>query len=447
MEYGLIGEKLGHSYSKEIHAEIGNYNYELKEIPKNELESFIKERNFKGINVTIPYKQDVIPLLDHVDEAALKIGAVNTVVNRDGKLYGYNTDFIGLKRLILSQKINLSGKKVLILGKGGTSRTAFAAAESLGAGKIIFVSRKASDELAEKGVSQRGNGSSEKSENLENSGLSYETAETVSYEAAASLHSDASVIINTTPVGMFPKTEGCPIDLAPFSKLEGVIDVIYNPLRTNLVLSAQKRNIPAKGGLFMLVQQAVAAAEFFFDTPLDPSRAEQIYKKIEFQKKNIVLIGMPGSGKSTIGKELSSALGRTFYDTDSVIEKNEGKAPSELITENGEKAFRDIESGVCKELSTLTGAVISTGGGSILREENVNFLKQNGELFFLDRKFEKIRPTKDRPLSNSVDKLKEVFRTRYPIYCASADFHINCRENKKQTTSTIIKLAGGKNEN
>ena len=449
MEYGLIGEKLGHSYSKEIHAEIGDYNYELKEIPRDELESFIKSRDFRGINVTIPYKQAVIPLLDYVDPAALKIGAVNTVVNREGKLYGYNTDFIGLQKLILSAKINPKGKKTLILGTGGTSKTAFAAAESLGASPIIFVSRSAE--------------SAENKPSLEKPADSSTSAEIVNYEQAAELHSDAALIINTTPCGMYPKTEGCPINLEPFEKLEGVIDVIYNPLRTNLVLQAQKkvsaggnglngghlsgshgnrgrRNaVSAKGGLYMLVQQAVSASEFFFDKKINPKISERIFKKIQGQKQNIVLIGMPGSGKTTVGKVLSRVLGKDFLDTDKIIEEKYGSAPSEIIREKGEQAFRDIESQVCLELQNKTGAVIATGGGAILREENVSALKKNGVLIFLDRKFENIRPTRDRPLSDSKDKLAEVFKTRYPIYCGAADIHIRSSENVRRTVDGILR--------
>ena len=442
MEYGLIGEKLGHSYSKEIHAEIGDYSYELKEIPKEELEAFINERNFKGINVTIPYKQAVIPLLDYVDPAALQIGAVNTVVNRDGKLFGYNTDFIGLKRLILSAKINPKGKKVLILGTGGTSKTAFAAASALEANPIIFVSRSAehsSVQLSDSKSLPDDKISAEKKSSGQNL---LDSADVVTYEEAAALHSDASVIINTTPAGMFPKMDACPINLEPFTKLEGVVDVIYNPLRTNLVLSAQKRKVAAKGGLFMLVQQAVAASEFFFDKKLEEKKAEMIFKKIQGQKQNIVLIGMPGSGKSTVGKILAKKLGRNFLDTDKEIEKNHGKAPSELIKELGESAFRDIESEECKKMQGLTGCIIATGGGAVLRAENVASLKKNGILIFLDRKIENIRPTSDRPLSDSREKLMEVFKLRYPVYLSAADLHIRSNENVNSTVNQILKETG-----
>jgi len=407
MEYGLIGEKLGHSFSKEIHNQIGNYDYILKEIPKGELTAFMEAKDFKGINVTIPYKQDVIPFLDYIDDAAKEIGAVNTVVNKDGKLYGYNTDFIGLKRLILSQKIDLAGKKVLILGTGGTSRTARTVAKSLGAAEVIIVSRSAGE-----GV--------------------------VTYEEAAKNHTDAKAIINTTPCGMYPKIDGTPIDLTAYKDLEGVIDVIYNPLRSQLVVEAQKAGLKTQGGLYMLVQQAIAAAEFFFEKPVDLEKAEAIYKNMLGKKQNVVLVGMPGCGKTTVGKKVAATLGRDFIDTDDVITEKEGMTPAQIIEEKGEPAFREIEAAVCAELAAKNNVVISTGGGAILRDENVRHLKNNGVIFFIDRPLEEIRPTGDRPLSNSVDKLKAVFEKRYTIYKACADVHIKSDNNIGHTLSIII---------
>ncbi len=407
MEYGLIGEKLGHSFSKEIHNQIGDYDYILKEIPKGELTAFMESKDFKGINVTIPYKQDVIPFLDYIDDAAKEIGAVNTVVNKNGKLYGYNTDFIGLKRLILSQKLDLAGKKVLILGTGGTSRTARTVAKALGAAEIIIVSRS------------------------EGEGV-------VTYEEAALNHKDAKIILNTTPCGMYPKIEGTPIDLSAYADLEGVIDVIYNPLRSQLVVEAQAKGLKAQGGLYMLVQQAIAAAEFFFDKPVDLEKAETIYKNMMGKKQNVILVGMPGCGKSTVGRKIAVALGRDFYDTDDVITEKEGMTPAQIIEQKGEPAFRDIEAAVCAEMAVKNNAVISTGGGAILREENVRHLKNNGVIFFIDRPLDKIRPTGDRPLSNSVDKLQAVFEKRYPIYTACADVHIKSDNDVKHTVETIL---------
>ena len=407
MEYGLIGEKLGHSYSKEIHAQIADYDYILKEIPKNELNAFMTAKDFKGINVTIPYKQDVIPFLDYVDENAKEIGAVNTIVNRNGKLYGYNTDFIGLKRLILSQNLNLSGKKVLILGTGGTSHTARTVAKSLNAKEILIVSRS-------------------KSEN------------TITYEEAQNEHIDAQLILNTTPCGMFPNIEGCPIELSSFTQLQGLVDVIYNPLRTNLVLAAQEKKIKAQGGLYMLVQQAIAAAELFFDQELFNSRGDTIYKNLLGKKQNIVLTGMPGSGKSTVGKEIAKRLNMILFDTDKEILRITGKAPSQIITEEGEEKFRQIESDVCKELSLKNNVIISTGGGAVLKKENIIHLKHNGKIFFIDRDLENICPTENRPLSNSKDKLEALYKVRYPIYTSTADFHIKSDNNIQNTVQSII---------
>lgn len=409
MEYGLIGEKLGHSYSKEIHNQIGSYDYILKEIPENELSDFMRKKDFRGINVTIPYKQKVIPFLDFVEENARKIGAVNTVVNKGGKLIGYNTDFEGLKRLVQSTGISLKEKKVLILGTGGTSRTALAVTKSLEADETLIVSRS-------------------------------EKPGAITYEEANLRHADVSFIINTTPSGMFPDVAGCPISLESFEKLEGLVDVIYNPLRTKLVLSAQKKGIAAKGGLYMLVQQAIAAFELFFDQESDQNKADAIYKNLLLKKQNIVLVGMPGSGKTTLGLELSKMMKREFYDTDSLIFEREEKSPSEIINEMGEEYFRNLESKVCTELSSVSNGIIATGGGAVLREENVRLLKHNGILFFLDRKLEKIRPTASRPLSNSIKKLKAVYKDRYPIYKSAADYSIESNENVMDSANKVKEL-------
>ena len=417
MNYGLIGEKLDHSFSKEIHALIGKYDYELKEIVSTDLPAFMQQKEFKGINVTIPYKQDVIPFLNSIDKAAEEIGAVNTVVNRDGKLSGYNTDFIGLKRLILSQGLKLDGKKVLILGTGGTSRTARAVAKALNAKTIFTVSRSA------KPGDDKGNSISQS---------------VISYQDAVALHNDCDIIINTTPCGMFPKIDDSPIDLSPFTKLSGVIDVIYNPLRSQFVLQAQEKKIIAAGGLYMLVQQAIAASEYFFDTTYSDDEADRIYKTILNKKQNIVLVGMPGSGKTTVGKKLAKKLNRKFYDTDLVITEKEGTTSAEIIRTKGEQAFRDIESAVCRELASEQGVIIATGGGAVLRKENVSNLKKNGLLFFIDRPLEAIKPTDDRPLSSSEDKLRQVYEYRYPIYTREADYHIVSDNILEHTIDKIL---------
>lgn len=409
MEYGLIGEKLGHSFSKDIHNLIGNYDYILKEIPKDELTAFMTKKDFKGINVTIPYKQDVIPFLDYIDPKAEEIGAVNTIVNKNGKLYGYNTDFFGLKNLILANNIELYDKKVLILGTGGTSKTALAVARDLGAKEIYKVSRTKSET-------------------------------TISYEEAGEKHCDAEIILNTTPVGMFPKNDASPIDISGFKNLQGAIDVIYNPLRTNFILSAKNKAIKASGGLYMLVIQAVVASEFFFDTKYPESLGNSIFKKILSSKENIVFAGMPGCGKSTIGTEIAKALNREFIDSDAYIWKTTGLKPDQIIREKGINAFRDIEAECIKEISSKQNCVISTGGGAILREKNVKFLKQNGIIIFIDRKIENIKPTDDRPLSNNQEKLKTLYKERYLIYKACADFTVENNKDINSVKNEILKI-------
>lgn len=391
-KYGCIGKKLGHSFSKEIHAKLADYSYELIELAEDEVGPFFEKKDFAAVNVTIPYKQTVIPYLDFISDVAKKIGAVNTVVNKDGKLYGYNTDYYGMKALIGRVGLDLSGKKVLILGTGGTSKTARVLASDLGAAQILTVSRRKSEGF-------------------------------ISYEEAAGIHSDADVIINTTPAGMYPDCGAKPIDISAFSRLCGVIDVVYNPLRTNLVMDAKERGIKAEGGLYMLVMQAVVAVERFLDTVIEKEAADRVFASILASKENIVLTGMPGSGKSSVGKALS-VEGFEFFDSDTEIEKRCGCTIRELIEEKGEKYFRDLETEVIAELSKESCRIISTGGGAILREENVRFLKQNGKLFFLNAALSRLQATEDRPLSNTEDKLKKLYEERMGIYQATADVSV-----------------------
>ena len=390
LSYGCIGEHLPHSFSKEIHGQIGGYAYELKELTPEELPAFMAARSFHGINVTIPYKQAVIPFLDEIDETARAIGAVNTVVNRNGKLYGFNTDLDGLTRLIRRIGLDLSGKKVLIPGTGGTSRTAAFAAEQLGAREIRKISRTGRD------------GS-------------------LTYEEALRDHTDAEIILNTTPCGMYPEPDAQPLPLEPFHRLEGVADVIYNPLRTRLVLDARSRGIPAEGGLYMLVAQAVRASEHFLDTVYPDGLTDRIYEQILRQKENIVLIGMPGSGKSAVGRILAEKTGRSLADTDQLITEKAGKPIPDIFRENGEPAFRDLETEIIRALSKQGGQIISTGGGAVLRPENVTALRQNGRLFWLDRDPEALVPTDDRPLADTAEKMKQLYRVREPVYRAAAD--------------------------
>ena len=388
-QYGCIGKKLTHSFSKEIHAKLADYDYELIELTEEEIAPFFDNKDFAAINVTIPYKQTVIPYLDSISPIVQRIGAVNTIVNKDGKLYGYNTDYYGMKALVERVGIDLNGRKVLILGTGGTSKTAQVLAADLGAGEVLTVSRK-------------------------------KTEAYITYEEAVCDHSDAQVIINTTPSGMYPNCEDKPIDIANFPKLEGVIDAVYNPLRTNLVLDAQERGIKAEGGLYMLVMQAVVAVEHFLDTAIPKETADRVFASIYASKENIVLTGMPGSGKSTVGT-LLELDGFSFLDTDEVIEQRCGCSICDLIKEKGEPYFRDLETEVIREVSSNSCRIISTGGGAILREENVRCLKRNGRVYFLNAELSRLQATGSRPLSDTEEKLKRLYAERMPIYQNSAD--------------------------
>lgn len=406
MEYGLIGEHLGHSFSREIHARIGDYKYELKEIAKGDLDKFMKEKDFKGINVTIPYKQDVMPYLDYIDDGAKMIGAVNTIVNKDGKLYGYNTDFFGMISLIKSINLDVKGKKALILGTGGTSKTARAVLKHLGAKEIVVVSRNASGEV-------------------------------ISYEMAEKMHSDAEIIVNTTPVGMYPNNEDIIIDLDKFEKLEGAIDPIYNPIRTKFIRKALRKGAKARGGLYMLVGQAIVASERFFDKDIDEKIAEDIYKEILSQKQNIILTGMPSCGKTTIGRMLAKKMGVEFVDADEYLVRTYQKEISEIFKEEGEKGFRDKESEVIADISRLNGCVISTGGGCILKDENIDRLRQNGKIYFIDRPLEKLIPTDDRPLSSNVEDIKKRYNERYDRYLDTCDYVV---KNDKDIESVVEEI-------
>ena len=408
MKYACIGEHLRHSFSKEVHNALADYEYEIFEVAKNELDAFMKKRDFLGINVTIPYKEAVIPYLYEIDEAARAIGAVNTVVNKNGKLYGYNTDFYGMSELFRYNNISPSGKKAVILGSGGTAKTARAVLTALGASEIITVSRG-------------------------------EKEGAVSYETLYKSHTDAAIIVNTTPVGMFPNTEACPVDLSKFTRLSGVVDAVYNPLRTALVSEAIEKGITATGGLFMLVAQAVRASELFTGNTYKNGELQSVYKKILSEKENVVLVGMPSSGKSTVGKELSKILSRELYDSDTLITERYGNI-SEIFARLGEGAFREYETEVIKELSAKTGVIIATGGGAVLRRENVEALKRNGKIFFLDRALENLIPTSDRPLSSSNEALKKRFEERYPIYKEISDFRIEVSGTPLSVSEKIKEL-------
>lgn len=393
MEYGCIGEKLTHSFSKIIHSKIADYDYELKEIETGDLDAFMKAADFKAINVTIPYKQAVIPYLYEISDTAKKIGAVNTIVNKDGKLYGYNTDYEGMRALIKRQGADLKNKKVLVLGSGGTSKTAAAVAESLGASKVFRVSRNGNDGA-------------------------------VTYDYALAHHTDAGAIINTTPCGMYPNIGETAVDLSLFPNLESVTDAVYNPLSSALVTKAKEMGINAVGGLYMLVAQAVFASEKFTGNSIPQSVTDSVYKEILLDKQNIVLIGMPGCGKTTIGKAVAKETDKTFIDTDDEIVKKTGMSIPEIFQKYGEKKFREIESEVIKEVAALQSSVIATGGGAVLNPDNVSLLKENGLTVFIDRPIDDLVTTDDRPLSSNRELLVKRYNERYGIYKSSAQAEI-----------------------
>ncbi len=408
MIYGCIAEKLGHSFSKDIHNRLFDYSYELCEVPKDELDAFMRKKDFKAINVTIPYKESVIPYLDWISDTAKMIGAVNTIVNEDGYLRGYNTDFSGLSALINRNGIELKGKKVLILGSGGTSKTALAVSKSMECSSVYRVSRDGKEDC-------------------------------ITYSEAKEKHRDAEVIINTTPVGMYPKIGFSPIDLEDYPRVDAVIDAVYNPLRSKLVYDARKKGINAVGGLYMLVAQAAVAAEKFIDTEVPVSEIDRVYGELVRLKENIVLTGMPGSGKSTIGKLLAKELGRVFIDTDEEIVKRINKPIPQIFAEEGEVAFRKLETEVIIELSSVQSAVIATGGGAILNSLNIEMLGENGRIYFIDRNIENIVATSDRPLSSNRADLEKRYRERYPLYTSRCDRHIRIGNDAQENMQMIKK--------
>ena len=388
MEYGLLGERLGHSFSPQIHRDLAGYDYQLLPTPPEAVEDLFARRAFQGLNVTIPYKRTVMPLCDEIDPRAAAIGAVNTVVNRNGRLTGYNTDIDGFLYMARRAGVDMAGKKVVILGSGGTSRTARAAAGELGAREIVTVSRRGEDNY----------------QNL-------------------SRHADAQVLVNTTPVGMYPNWGQSPVSLESFPALEGVLDVVYNPLRTALLLQAEERGLPCSCGLPMLVAQAKRAAELFTGQNIDDSRTEAVLHGLREQLTSIVLIGMPGCGKTTVGRALAEKLGRTFVDLDEEIVRRAGTSIPEIFAREGEAGFRERESALVREFGERTGLVVSTGGGVVTRRENYIPLKQNGLLLHL-RRDPAALPTDGRPLSQATAP-EELWRRRAPLYAAFADGEID----------------------
>lgn len=390
MEYGLIGEKLGHSYSQMIHARLADYRYELKEVAPERLDAFIEARNFRGLNVTIPYKQAVMKHCAELSPEAMEVGSVNTLIVRpDGSLFGHNTDIDGFIYMLRRGEIDPAGAKTVILGSGGTSLTARAALTRLGAREIVTVSRKGP----------------------------------VDYAALYAEHADAEILVNATPVGMYPKNGASPVELDRLPKVRGVADVIYNPEKTALILAAQAKGIPAVSGLSMLVAQAREAAELFAGRAIPAGRVEDIVSEIGAQTLNLILVGMPGCGKSTLGQAVAAALQREFVDCDAEIVRRAGKSIPEIFAQDGEGAFRALESGVLADVCRGHGLVISTGGGAVLRAENRDAMRQNGRVCLIRRALA-LLPRDGRPLSASEDAVARLWEARRAAYETAADFPV-----------------------
>ena len=396
---GLLGEKLGHSYSPFIHNMLGDYSYEIFERSPESVEDFIKNGDWNGLNVTIPYKKTVFPFMDKIGDFAQKTGSINVIVRKpDGTLYGDNTDVYGFIKLVELSKIDVSGKKTLVLGNGGAATAVIVGLKELGAVPVI--------------ISRSGE-------------FNYNNLE---------LNYDAEVIVNTTPVGMYPNTGKAPLDLAPFKNLKGVIDIIYNPARPELLLQAERLGIPCISGLYMLVAQAKKAAEIFTGKEIDDNKTDEIFHAMIRRLQNIVLIGMPGCGKSTIAREITECTDRALFDADDEIEKTAGMSPAQIIKEKGEDEFRRIESSVLLELGKKSGAVIATGGGAVVRAENYDYLHQNGIIVWLRRDLS-LLPSNGRPLSQQKG-LERLFDERAPLYEKFAD--ITIRLGEKHSISDIL---------
>lgn len=406
MKCGLLGRKLGHSYSPQIHSLLGNYHYDLVEVEPELLKSALDNTEYTGFNVTIPYKKAVIPFCDTLSPVAQRLGAVNTIVRRrDGSLIGHNTDYFGFQTMVESTGLQVSGKKVLVLGSGGASNTVCAVMEQLGA-NVIVISRS--------GDNNYGN---------------------------IHLHSDAAVIVNATPVGMYPAVGISPVDLAAFPMLEGVLDVIYNPTRTQLLLDAERRGLITANGLLMLVAQAKESAEWFTGNAIFDEQISRIHGILKQQMENIILIGMPGCGKSTVGKLLAESLNKQFIDADDEIVAAAGKPIPRIFAEDGESVFRNWESQILEKLGKQSGLIIATGGGCVTQNRNYPLLHQNGTVFWIGRNIEQL-PTDGRPLSQAT-RLQDMFRVREPMYRAFADHYVDNNGCVEKTVSKILSLWEG----
>lgn len=399
---GLIGEKLGHSFSPAIHGKLADYEYKLYELSPEQVGPFLEKKEYDGLNVTIPYKKTVIPYCDELTEAAKSIGSVNTIVKRpDGTLLGHNTDYDGFMWLLKNAGADVKGKKAVVLGTGGASVTVQAALRDLGAASVVVVSRSGED----------------------------------NYENIAR-HSDAKILVNATPVGMYPKTGVSPVDLDVFTALEGVFDVVYNPAKTQLLLEAEKRGIPCANGLGMLVAQAKAACERFTGQPIDDEKVYTIKAEMERNTRNVMLIGMPGSGKSTVGAALAESLGRKLVDVDERIVELAGCSIPEIFLKDGEEGFRQIEHQALCEVSKESGLVIATGGGVVTRPENLDPMRQNSLIVWLLRDLS-LLPKDGRPMSQT-NSLTEMFKVREPLYRAAADCVADNNGSLEDTLKQIL---------
>ncbi len=402
MKACLIGKTLKHSFSKEIHTSLG-VDYDLVELAEGEVESFVKGHSYSFYNVTIPYKETVIPFLDEIDESAKAVGAVNTVKTVNGKTVGYNTDVAGMKYALNQGGANVSGANCVILGTGGTAKTARATLSMMGAKKITTASRTGE--------------------------FNYQNYH---------LLTDTEILVNTTPVGMFPNVDERPVDLVKFPNLKFVFDAVYNPLKTELYLQAEALGIPARCGLSMLVYQAVRAEEIWQGKSYPVNRVQEIIDSVFAQKKNIAIIGMPAAGKSTVGKKLAALLNKPFVDLDLEIERQEKMTIPEIFATKGEAYFRDIETSLIKEFGNRNGIVLSTGGGAPLREENRNALRRNSFVVWLDREIEKLT-TKGRPVSQR-EGVASLYEKRAPIYQAVADAKVDNNGGLEETLKEIVDL-------
>lgn len=401
MNCGLLGRKLGHSYSPQIHSKLADYPYHLFEVEPDDLESFLRSGQFTGLNVTIPYKKSVIPYCHSLSPQAEKLASVNTIVKQpDGTLIGHNTDYFGFRSMVDRCGLQLKGKKALVLGSGGASATTVAVLQELGA-EVVVISRSGKDNY----------------NNLQR-------------------HADAAVIVNATPVGMYPDTGIAPISLDIFPNLEGVLDLIYNPCCTALLQQAEKRGLVTENGLWMLVAQAKESAEWFTGNKIRNDVIPVIHQTLRKQMVNLILIGMPGCGKSTIGKLLAQKLGKTFIDADTQIEMKAGMSIPEIFSQQGESSFRKIETEVLTDLGKRSGLVIATGGGCVTREVNYSLLHQNGTIVWLQRDLEQL-PVDGRPLSKAGD-LSQMYERREPLYRTFADLTVANNGSPEDTVNTIL---------